>query len=263
MADIAQLKLTQTYRDIANRLANFSPGIDIEKHIYNDILEVGRDTLEGISFKAKNPERLKYALRNIRDVHGEPAFAEGSKEDMSHWALAKSFSKTHGTGFREIWRPKLDERPLSYADSRRNRYSPEWTRHLSSGFGDALDVPDLSSVHCAVADDICNIHIDQMGFVFAGWNGEIIVGPDFLRHTVIELLWKTDARKYVPDWVVDHVNFVLPSSYNNFQRVGLSFEANLARNVKVELSGTCAIHGGFECSANLSLSGKFDWLGSK
>lgn len=261
MANIDKLKLTQTYRDIANRLASFSPGINIGEHIYNDLLEVGGNTLDGISFKAKNTEKLKYALRNVLDVHGEPAFAEGHKEDMSHWALAKSFSKTHGIGFREIWRPKLTERALSIDDARPNRFKSAWNRHTSAGFGDAMDLPDLSSVHCAIADDICNIHIDQMGFVMNGVNGELVVNPDFLRHLIVELLWKTEARKNLPGWVVDHVNFILPSSYNDYSRIGLSLDAQMTKNAKISLSGTCTLYGAFECSANVSISGVHDLLG--
>jgi hypothetical protein len=96
-----------------------------------------------------------------------------------------------------------------------------------------------------------------MGFVMTGVNGDLIVDPDFLRHTVIELLWKTDARKKLPNWVVDHFNFILPSSYNNFNRIGLSIDWNLSKYASVSLSGTCALHGAFQCSANVSISGQF------
>ncbi len=70
--------ISDVYVKIASRLASFTPGIRIGEHIDTN-LQVGRTTLDGISFKAKNPGLLRTALRNAKDVNGEPAFAEGSR----------------------------------------------------------------------------------------------------------------------------------------------------------------------------------------
>jgi hypothetical protein len=45
-----------------------------------------------------------------------------------------------------------------------------------------------------VSRETCNIHIDETGFDMTGPTGDIVVSPDFLRHTLVELLWKTKLK---------------------------------------------------------------------
>ncbi len=80
-----------------------------------------------------------------------------------------------------------------------------------------MDLPDLSSLHCAIADDTCNIHIDEMGFVMTGRNGDVVVDPDFLRHTLVELLWKTKLKGKIPLWALDRFSFVIPKQTTDHQ----------------------------------------------
>ncbi len=252
MADPA--KSTDTYLQISSRLARFSPAVLIADHIGKD-LSAGRTTLDGISFLAKDRWRLLTALRDAKDSTGSPAFAEGSKEDLRHWALRLSFFATQGIGFREIWRPRLSTRGLQMSDARTGPFAPKWDRRFSAGFGDSMDLPDLSSLHCAVARDACNIHIDQMGFVMTGPNGDPVVDPDFLRHTLVELLWKSKLKGRIPLWVTERFSFVIPSSPNDYSRLGLSLDISPSTTYKLTLTGSCTILGGFECSATLGLSG--------
>src|SRR4051794_12944199 len=86
-----------------------------------------------------------------KDLSGEKAFAEGSMHDPRHWALRLSFTATHGIGFREIWRPHLSDRPLSIADGRNGLYPPQWNSRFSANFGDSMQLPDLSSLHCGIS----------------------------------------------------------------------------------------------------------------
>ncbi len=124
-----------------------------------------------------------------------------------------------------------------------------------------MDLPDLSSLHCAIADDVCNIHIDEMGFVMTGPSGDVVVDPDFLRHTIVELLWKTNLKGKIPIWALDRFSFTIPSSRNDFSRAGVSFDLVQSKTYKLTLAGSCTIHGEFECSGNLSFSGSHN-LGS-
>ena len=43
------------------------------------------------------------------------------------------------------------------------------------------------SLHCAVARDVCNVHLDNIGFRLNGY------GPDAGQHIVDELLWQSDV----------------------------------------------------------------------
>jgi hypothetical protein len=253
-------KGSDTYRRIATRLSGFNPPILIDQHIASDLF-AGRTTLDGISFVARDYDRLLAALRNAKDLSGEKAFAEGSMHDPRHWALRLSFTATHGIGFREIWRPHLSDRPLSIADGRNGLYPPQWNSRFSANFGDSMQLPDLSSLHCGISKETCNIHIDEMGFVMTGPTGDIVVSPDFLRHTLVELLWKTKLNGKIPLWALDRFSFVIPSSPNNFSRAGLSFDVVQSKTYKLTLTGTCSILGGIECSGTLSFSGSHN-LGS-
>ena len=124
-----------------------------------------------------------------------------------------------------------------------------------------MDLPDLSSLHCGISDDTCNIHIDEMGFVMTGPNGDVVVDPDFLRHTLVELLWKTNLKGKIPLWALDRFSFVVPSSPNDYSRAGLSFDLLQSKPYKLTLTGSCTILGGFECSGSLTFSGSHN-LGS-
>ena len=92
-----------------------------------------------------------------------------------------------------------------------------------------------------------------MGFVME-INGEIVVDPDFLRHTVVELLWKTNMKGRIPAWAVDHVSWIVPSSPNKYSRIGVSFDLVQSEKAKVVLTGSCGFGGGFNCSGTLDLT---------
>jgi len=266
---MADPKLDDTYLKIASRLASLTPAVQIEKYIDSD-LTVGRNTLQGVSFVPKNREGLLRALRNTKDADGLPVFAEGSKQDKAHWdnrgdpndwALRKSFSKTHGIGFREIWRPRLSRRPLSVHDDQPDRYHSVLDRRFSGNFNDPLE--DITSLHGAVAADICNFHIDETGFVIEGGGRDIIVNPNSGQHTVNELFYKTNLDGVLPDWLVDRLSIMLPNSTNGYSRAGLSFDFSQRKSFRLRVTGSCSVLGGFDCSATVSMSGTHDLFGHK
>jgi hypothetical protein len=256
MAKLVMARDNPVYQKIARRLAALNPSINIDEHIGAKIV-VGHSTLDGITFEAKDHKRLEDALRACKDASGGPAFAVGSKDDPSHWALRISFKATKGIGFREIWRPYLSDRPLSMDDvlPGRERFSKN---RFSANFGDRLDLPDLTSLHCAVSPYECNVHIDEMGFVMTDANGSVIVNPNAPRHTAVELLWKTNLKGKVPQWVLDRFSFDIFSTPNDFSRVGVSFDLVQSEKYKLTLRGGCGVHGGFNCSGTLTFSAKHD-----
>ena len=139
MANQPDPKLTDVYRKISTRLCNFRPPIRLDKHIKTG-LQVGSTTLGGITFVPTNWYDLMIAIRIAKTLDGEKAFAEGkSPEKPSHWALDLSMGATIGKGFREIWRPKLSERPLSIQDLP-GRRQPKWNVSSSSRFGPDLQI---------------------------------------------------------------------------------------------------------------------------
>jgi hypothetical protein len=250
-------KSSDVYRQIANRLQNFRPAIQLD-HLIQSGLQAGPTTLDGITFVPKKWDDIVTTLRIAKTLDGETAFAEGkSPEKPAHWALDASMAATIGKGFREIWRPKLSDRPLNIDDLPGRRRS-KWNMGSSARFGsDPINSLDLSSLHFAVAPDRCNIHIDQTGFVILGPSGELVVDPDFAQHLVNELLWKSYATKVFPDWLVDRVSIILPTTNNDFSRVGITADLMRETNYSVTVAGTCSIRGGFECAATIGLSGRF------
>jgi hypothetical protein len=276
MADsTAQAMTSDTFLTIETRLRDLTPPILLKDHIGKAFIVYGT-TLQGVDFLIKDRQKLLKAFRDARDTTGNPVFAEGSKEDAKHWerkgikgdpnqwALKLSFAKTNGIGFREIWRLKLTDRALRLSRVRPpGLRAPELDGRFSGNFGDDTNLPDFSSLHCGVADDVCNIHIDDMGFVITGPNGEVIVDPDFFRHLVVELLWKTNLRGRIPDWAVDRVNFIIPSSPNNYSKLGVSFDVAKSKQYRLTVSGSCGLAAvsGFECSGTINLTGSHDLLG--
>jgi hypothetical protein len=262
-------RVSDVYQTISKRLAGFNPSIIIGDHIGSDLF-AGRNTLGGISFVTGDQNKLLHALRNAKDNGGYKAFAEGSKEDPQHWnnqgdpnnwALRLSFAQTHGIGFREIWRPRLSERPLNIDDARPTRFHQKWSDRFNSSFNDSRT--DNTSIHCAVAPDICNIHIDEMGFVIAGPDGDVIVDPDFLEHVVNELLLKSKLEHKLPEWLIDRLSLDLPNSTNAYSRVGVSFDFVQRKNYRVRWTSSCSVLGNLECSTTFSISGTHDLLGHK
>jgi hypothetical protein len=172
--------LTETYRTIAARLTMFRPQIDLTKYfaganpdvrLYDEKpyireqlkkygVAAATNTLDGVTFLAKDWEGLITALRIAKTADGFDAFAEGrSPEKPAHWALDLSMAATIGKGFREIWRPKLSDRPLSTRDlpGRHGfglgRDRGQWSDAYSAQFGKDPQPLDITSLHFAVAGD--------------------------------------------------------------------------------------------------------------
>ena len=96
-----------------------------------------------------------------------------------------------------------------------------------------------TSLHCQVAADECNIHIDYVGFVARGPNGESYVGPDALQHIADELAWMklagwvTGKNKFLGH-LVGRLHPILPNASNNYRRVGGQLVLGSGENLQLE-----------------------------
>ncbi len=256
MAKLAMARDNPVYQQVARRLADLTPPINLDEHIGAKV-SVGRSTLDGVDFEARDYKRLETLLREAKGSTGEPAFAVGAREDPNHWALSLSYLATKGIGFREIWRPRLSDRPLSMADARPDRETTLKNRY-SAHFGDRQqDLPNMTSLHCAVSKHGCNAHIDEMGFVMTDAKGNIILNPNFLRHTLVELFWKTNLKGKIAQGALDRISFDIVSTPLDFARAGVSVDLIQSDKYKLTLRGSCGIGGPFDCSGTLTFHGRF------
>ncbi|KYK44858.1 MULTISPECIES: hypothetical protein [Bradyrhizobium] len=250
-ARVVTARDTDVFRKIHRRVEGL--GIDLDDHIGSH-LEAGRLVLDGINFVAKDHKRLLDVLTNLKYPAGNNVFFRGERSGRGHFFGMASFLATDGIGFRQIWQTFPEERPIATPDP---RTGPAMDPKASGRFGDSPNLPDLTSVHCAVSNRICNVHIDEMGFVVTDSKGTIIVDPDALRHIFVELLWKTNLQGKLPFWALDNVNFIIPSSPNDFSRVGVSVDIAKFGRVKIALNGSCSADGKMEAAGTLTLGFKF------
>ena len=140
------------------------------------------------------------------------------------WALDISFKATKGIGFREIWYLELSERQLRMKHAWAPRLEqPPLDPQFTGLFSAPNDTIDLSSLHWAITDlnpdtgraEECNIHIDQVG-ITASLGSGVSVTPDLVYHTLVELAFRTGLKGYLPDYMLQRINFILPSSHENF-----------------------------------------------
>lgn len=209
----------RTYDAIVARCTDLIPSVDITKHIKRDTLRVANNTLDGITFEAVDPADLSAELSGRMKLPGagkSPKPGEGAlsfdttrgprpanasmismKEDPKHWALKASLGATIGEGFREQWRPPPQPRPALLPPT---SYGSE---RLSLGFGETGKRLTFTALHAAVAASVCNIHIDERGFVVSTPEGAVVT-PTFWGHLANELLLKTIFRDWLDGAIGDN-----------------------------------------------------------
>jgi hypothetical protein len=290
-------KNSQTWDTISGRLSKFTPAITLTDYIDVNAHppDVREYTSEGINFvlsKAKREEFLR-VLRLARTATDKKAFEEGrwkgalhaakgalsdlasgitGDSDSDSWALNVSLKATKGIGFRQIWYLELTDRQLRLKNAR-----PAFSNspQLDLKFSAMFDAPnrgiDLSSLHWAIGDpdpktsqSQCNVHIDQVG-VLANLGGTPGLTPDLGYHTLVELAFRTGLKGLVPDVVLQHMDFIMPSSHENY---AFNFGAQInfidRKDLKLSLRGICGIHNdGAEWSTTINVWGKHDIFGGK
>lgn len=132
----------------------------------DSIIEFGRTVSEGITFKPVSALKLRMEI----------AFTKASKysnhpafhwDDRKVWVFELAAMATDGEGYREIGTPSL---------------------------------------HCAISDAKCNLHIDEFGFIAMTPFGEEFITPQSVRHIGDELIYRDKIRKNV----IRALKFALP-----------------------------------------------------
>jgi hypothetical protein len=247
------------YVELARRLMACNPPVVLDDHI-GRIQKFGKTTLDGVNFFARDYKKLKQTLIDAKDGSGAPFFGHAILDNLDHWALRTSFLATDGTGFREASRLKISDKQFISSGPLDARGSRGWRRNAGrfvGAFPEAGILPDLSSLHCAVSNQGCNIHVDDVGFVLYDELGNLVVDPDVLQHLFDELIFKTYGKYLLPEAIVNRVNLVLPSTANDFNRVGVSADIYKTKKYRVTVSATCSVFGQHECSGTVAVSGRF------
>ncbi len=262
------------FEKISNRLTYFTPPILLDNHIISDdkaieqtVDEQGgqhrvrrfypvvahRNTLDGIDFIVGDRQKLITTLRNAR-ADGRAAFAEGTGSDWSkHWALALSFGATEGLGYREIYRPFINDRPLIGAGSLPfdNRLGQDITVDISALHFAIANFPKINQVRC-------NVHIDNLTVTLAGIGDQLGLSPSFISHLVNELLFKTKLQGKLPNWVLDSFDISLLDPTHGFLNAGIGATIINRKNFKWMLKATVGLNN----SVNQEWSGSFRFEGS-
>ena len=271
---IQNIENRSVFEKISNRLTYFTPAILLDDHIISDdkAIEVGfddrgyeqpvrrfypvvahRNTLDGIDFIVADRQKLIATLRGTK-AEGKQAFWEGTGSDWSkHWALALSFGATEGLGFREIFRPFINDRPLQGPGS-----AP-----FDNRLGQDISV-DISALHLAVSNFPkinqvrCNVHIDNLTVTLAGIGDAVGLSPSFISHLVNELLFKTKLQRKLPNWVLDAFDISVLDPMQGFLNVGLGATIINRKNFKWSIKATAGLNN----SSHQEWSGDFKPEGS-
>lgn len=244
---------------INTRLQTFTPRIVLGDHIVNSWekleelsqqrflpVKAHRNVLDGIDFIVEDRKRLLDAIRSAK-AGSRAGFVEGSSGGWKqHWPLTLSFLATDGVGFREVFRPRFNDRPLDTMT----------TFRFDTRLGRDVAI-DISALHLAVAyfsalDQVrCNAHIDKLTVTLGGLGDDVQISPSVISHFVNELLFKTKLQGKLPDWILDTFDFSLLNPDEGFLNAGvvaniinkphfkwtINFSVGLNNNVHPEWSG--------------------------
>jgi hypothetical protein len=216
--------------------------------------------LKGINFKCKDLPTIKHAFDGATDYLGRTAFYYNGQYSSGQILkelvrnapvlLDMSYAATDGYGYREIRdMPIIPDLPAF----KPVRLSPGFNSRF--GFDDEQEVNyEVTSVHAALGEKICNIHIDKFGFVLRGPAGAFL-SLDFGQHGVDELglkdrlapvlgrgigkVFRVDGKK-VGNWIARNVDIELPNSRNSFREgIGLSVTPTPNLTITAKFTAKC------------------------
>jgi hypothetical protein len=214
-------------------------------------------TLKGINFKCKNLPDIKKAFDRATDYLSRIAFYYNGQyssgkilKELIRNApvlLDMSYAATDGYGYREI-----RDMPIIPSLSSFRSVRPSAGFNSRFGFDDEQEMHfEVSSLHAALAEKFCNVHIDNFGFVMRGPSGAFLT-PDFGQHAADELglkdklapllgrgigrLFRVDGLA-VGNWISRNVNLDLPN-YRNSYRKGVGLSVTPTPNLKISAKFT-------------------------
>ena len=283
--------VSDVYIAINRRFLALSPAMDLKCYFLDDPrgkqIEVKKNTLDGIDFVPKDADTLMRDLEAAR-TGGDKAFEKGSSKPVdfqAHWAHSASLLATKGIGYREPWRYTLTDHELRISDARPSLLkAPEMDQQFSGYFAEAFNM-NLRALHVGVGfgsepkDNVCNVHIDELGIEMVDESGNLSVTPVVGAHTFSELILKSIIP--VPEWVKTNVDLHVLSPSMGFSRLGASVHLYKTPKFRVTLSASCGFTscdnvdwGGFlsidklktldlwkQINPTLSVSGEFEFLG--
>lgn len=230
---------------VANAVLERLRGVKIcLPHFLDSDVEGLDSTLKGINFRVKDLPAMKHAFERATDYLGRGAFYYNGQyssgkiiKELIRNApvlLDMSYAATDGYGYREIRDmpilPSLPSfRPVRLNAGFNSRF----------GFDDEHEVHfEVTSLHAALSEKLCNVHIDNFGFVMRGPSGAFLT-LDFGQHAVDELglkdklaplLGRGIARslnpwfrvdgKEVGNWISRNITIDLPNHRNSFRKGG-------------------------------------------
>ncbi|MBT3058252.1 MAG: hypothetical protein AB2728_04435 [Candidatus Thiodiazotropha sp.] len=115
------------------------------------------------------------------------------------------------------------------------------------------------SLHCQIAANSCNIHLDSYGFVAIAPDGTKYYNPDLVQHIVDELGWATvvgwlDKKQPVLGGLVGRFRPILPNSRNRYApAVGGRFVLAKGKGWGLGIDHTVSTSGERQTKANLEV----------
>src|SRR6267143_1557511 len=126
------------------------------------------------------------------------------------------------------------------------------------------------SLHCAISKTICNVHLDEFGFVGVGPDGEEYLTPESIRHIIDELFWRAKIRPLVrkaldtalPSFLslpagelLDRTYIVAPTKDNKYDlRLGVGMKFKVRDRVDLRFEYTCGNPNCSDSSKTATLS---------
>ena len=176
------------YNEIAKRLDWKDPKFNIDDHVAQ-VRRFGPNVLVGVDFVAGDPNKLIDALKAQKSgsfFRFVDPF-DPTRKEYNHAVLKASLMATKGYGLREAVSDAVYEKPGQPVGA------PGISQDLAH-FRKFDPKPSIqaTALHFAISSELCNVHIDQVAFVFYDANGNVIVDLERAKiHTVDELGVKT------------------------------------------------------------------------
>lgn len=262
---------SQVAQAILDRLRDVR--VNLGPHVSGDVNALD-STLKGINFAPANLQKLRAVFDSARDALGQIAFyfngqySSGSiprelVRNLPH-LIDVSFAASDGYGYREIRDmpvlPTLSSfLPERSSGSFRSRF----------GFEDEQTMNfEVTSLHAALGEKICNVHIDNIGFVLRGPNGAFL-NPNFPQHLFDELGNKTffapvagkvigralqlssitrkNYGKDIGNWMARNIHLDLPSHRTGYRLGGgVSVTPTPNLTISVKYTAKCGYCGNKE-----------------
>ncbi|MCP5197356.1 MAG: hypothetical protein H6974_11315 [Gammaproteobacteria bacterium] len=115
------------------------------------------------------------------------------------------------------------------------------------------------SLHCQIAAQRCNIHLDSYGFVAIAPDGQKYYNPDLVQHIVDELGWATvvgwlDKKQPAVGRFMNRFHPILPNSRNRYDfALGGRFILKEGQGWSLGIDRTYSLSGDEKTVANLEI----------